>query len=399
MNKLCIDELELKGKRLLIRVDFNVPLTEKGEVEDDIRIRAALPTIQYAIERCARVILLSHLGRPKGKVVPAMSLKPVARRLSELLGKKVVMADDCIGEGVKALVSQMGDGDVLLLENCRFHEGDEKNDEAFSRALAELCDIYVNDAFGAAHRAHASTVGITRFAPISACGFLVKRELEYLGKALSSPERPFVALLGGAKVSDKLEVIRNLIDKVDFLLIGGGMAYTFLKAQGFSVGRSLVEEDKLDIAREIMERARSKGVVFLLPLDNTVAERPEVGVHTRVCRSTEIPPDVMALDIGPVTIEAFSKAIKASKTVFWNGPLGVYEKEPFRKGTVALASAIAESGATSIIGGGNTEAVVAQEGLAKKMTHISTGGGASLEFLGGRELPGVAALTDRNRES
>ncbi len=395
MNKLCIDELELKGKRVLIRVDFNVPLTEKGEVEDDIRIRAALPTIQYAIERCARVILLSHLGRPKGKVVPAMSLKPVARRLSELLGKKVVMADDCIGEGVKALVSQMGDGDVLLLENCRFHEGDEKNDEAFSRALAELCDIYVNDAFGAAHRAHASTVGITRFAPVSACGFLMNRELEYLGKALSSPDRPFIALLGGAKVSDKLEVIRNLIDKVDFLLIGGGMAYTFLKAQGFSVGRSLVEEDKLDIAREIMERARLKGVVFLLPLDSTVAERPEAGVHTRVCRSTEIPPDMMALDIGPATIEAFSKAIKASKTVFWNGPLGVYEKEPFRKGTVALASAMAESGATSIIGGGNTEAAVAQEGLAKRMPHTSTGGGASLEFLGGRELPGVAALTDR----
>ena len=393
--KVSIADLSLKGKRVLIRVDFNVPLNDKQEVTDDTRIRAALPTIRHALSQGAKVLLVSHLGRPKGKVVPGMSLAPVAARLSRLLGQPVTMASDCIGDAVKAAVTALRPGQVLMLENCRFHAGDEKNDESMSRALAELCDVFVNDAFGAAHRAHASTVGVTKFVSVSACGFLMAKELEYLGHAVTNPARPFVAVLGGAKVSDKIGVLKNLVTKVDALLVGGGMAYTFLKAQGMEVGVSLLEADKLDVAREILNAARAKGITFLLPMDHIVARKAEVTAETRVADSTAIPPGWMGLDIGPKAREAFGKLIKGAKTVVWNGPMGVFELAPFREGTFAVAKAIAASGATSIVGGGDSVAAVTQAGVADKMTHISTGGGASLEFLEGVELPGVAALTDK----
>ncbi|MDH7499208.1 MAG: phosphoglycerate kinase [candidate division NC10 bacterium] len=395
MEKIGIDELDLSGKRVLIRVDFNVPLNEALSVTDDTRIRASLPTISYAMGHGAKVILLSHLGRPKGKVVPEMSLRPVAQRLSQLLGKEVKMAKDCVGEEVKSEIEGMRGGEVLLLENCRFHKGDEENDEAFSRALAELADIYVNDAFGAAHRAHASTVGVTRFVPVSAAGFLLQREIQYLGKAVSNPERPFIAILGGAKVSDKIGVIRNLMGKVDALLIGGAMAYTFEKAQGLSVGSSLVEEDKLNLAKQLLQEAQSRKLKLLLPLDHVVAERAEPGAKTRTVKTGAIPDGWKGLDIGPQTIEGYSQEIQAAKTILWNGPLGVFEIEPFRQGTMAIARAIASSSATSIVGGGDSAAAVAQAKVADRITHISTGGGATLEFLEGIELPGIAALTDR----
>jgi 3-phosphoglycerate kinase len=395
MPKISVADLDLKGKRVLIRVDFNVPLNEKQEVTDDTRIRAALPTIRHAMGQGAKVLLISHLGRPKGKPVPSLSLAPVAARLSRLLGQPVGMAPDCVGEGVKAAVASLKPGQVLMLENCRFHAGDEKNDEAMSRALAELCDVFVNDAFGAAHRAHASTVGVARFVPVAASGFLMAKELEYLGRAVTNPARPFVAVLGGAKVSDKIGVLKNLVTKVDALLVGGGMAYTFLKAQGMEVGSSLLEAGKLDVARAVLEEARAKGITFLLPMDHVIAEKAEATAATRTADSTAIPPGWMGLDIGPKTREAFAKLIRGTKTVVWNGPMGVFELAPFREGTFAVARAIAASGATSIVGGGDSVAAVTQAGLADRMTHISTGGGASLEFLEGIELPGVAALTDK----
>jgi len=395
MEKLSITDVDLVGKRVLVRVDFNVPLDARQVVTDDTRIRAALPTIRYALDKGAKVLLLSHLGRPKGKVVPAMSLAPAAKRLSDLLGKPVAMASDCIGEAVEAAAAQLAPGQVLMLENCRFHAGDEKNDEAMSRALAKLCDVFVNDAFGAAHRAHASTVGVTKFVPVAAAGFLMAKELEYLGRAMTNPNRPFVAILGGAKVSDKIGVLKNLVSKVDILLVGGGMAYTFLKAQGMEVGASLLETDKLDVARTILEAARAKGVTFLLPMDHVIAQKVAADAETRIADSTAIPAGWMGLDIGPKARAAFATAIRGAKTVVWNGPMGVFELTPFREGTFCVARAIAESGATSIVGGGDSVAAVTQAGLADRMSHISTGGGASLEFLEGIELPGVAALTDK----
>ncbi len=395
MAKLSIADLALAGKRVLMRVDFNVPLSEAREVTDDTRIRAALPTIRHAVEQGARVALISHLGRPKGKVVPALSLAPAAARLGELLGRPVPLAPDCIGAPVKAAVAALPPGGVLMLENCRFHAGDEQNDEAMSRALAELCDVFVNDAFGAAHRAHASTVGVTRFVPVSAAGFLMAKEIAYLGQAVQQPVHPFVAILGGAKVSDKIGVLKNLVTKVDVLLVGGGMAYTFLKAQGLEVGASLLEADKLEVAREILEAARARGVTFLLPADHVIAEKVDAQAPTRVAESTGLPAGWMGLDIGPRAREAFATAIRAAKTIVWNGPMGVFELPPFAQGTLAVARAVAASGATSIVGGGDSVAAVTQAGLADKITHISTGGGASLEFLEGIELPGVAALTEK----
>jgi phosphoglycerate kinase len=395
MAKLSIADLELQGKRVLIRVDFNVPLDDAGEVTDDTRIRAALPTIRHAVDRGAKVALISHLGRPKGTVVPALSLAPAAARLAALLGRPVPLAPDCLGAAVKATVAALAPGGVLMLENCRFHAGDEQNDEAMSRALAELCDVFVNDAFGAAHRAHASTVGVTRFVPVSAAGFLMAKELEYLGRAVEQPVRPFVAILGGAKVSDKIGVLRNLATKVDALLVGGGMAYTFLKAQGMEVGASLLEANKLDVAREILEAARARGVTFLLPMDHVIAQRVDAAAPTRLADSTDLPAGWMGLDIGPRAREAFATAIRGAKTIVWNGPMGVFELPPFAAGTLAVAQAVAASGATSIVGGGDSVAAVTQAGLADKITHISTGGGASLEFLEGITLPGVAALTDK----
>lgn len=395
MAKLSIADLDLAGKRVLVRVDFNVPLNDRLEVTDDTRIRAALPTIRYARDKGAKVLLVSHLGRPKGQVVPAMSLAPAATRLSSLLGQPVGMAPDCIGAAAEAAAATLAAGRVLLLENCRFHAGDEKNDEAMSRALARLCDVFVNDAFGAAHRAHASTVGVTKFVSVSAAGFLMGKELEYLGRAMTNPDRPFVAILGGAKVSDKIGVLKNLVAKVDALLVGGGMAYTFLKAQGLEIGGSLLEADKLDVARGVLDAARGKGVPFLLPMDHVIAQRVSADAATRTVESTAIPAGWMGLDIGPQARQAFATAIRPAKTLVWNGPMGVFEMAPFREGTFAVARAIAESGATSIVGGGDSVAAVNQAGVADRMTHISTGGGASLEFLEGIELPGVAALTEK----
>jgi phosphoglycerate kinase len=395
MEKIGIDQLDLQGKRTLIRVDFNVPLDKSLQITDDTRIRASLPTISYAMEKGAKVILLSHLGRPKGKVVPEMSLKPLAARLSDLLGIRVKMANDCVGEEVKAEVSRMQQGEVLLLENCRFHKGDEENDEAFSRALAELADIYINDAFGTAHRAHASTVGVTRFVPVAAAGFLMQKEIRYLERVTAHPERPFIAILGGAKVSDKIGVIQNLMDKVDALLIGGAMAYGFEKAQGFSVGSSLVEEDKLALAKDLLMQAESRRVRLLLPLDHVVAEKVEVGAPTRIVERGKIPPGWKGLDIGPQTVEAYSAEIRLARTILWNGPLGVFEVEPFNLGTLAIAQAIAGSSAISVVGGGDSVAAVTQAKVADQISHISTGGGASLEFLEGMELPGIAALSDK----
>lgn len=393
-NKVCIDEVPLTSRRVLIRVDFNVPL-EGGRVADDTRIRESLPTIRYARDQKARVILCSHLGRPKGKPSPTLSLRPVAERLSELIGAPVGMAGDSIGEGVQGAVAGLQPGGVLLLENLRFHVEEEKNADDFARALADLCDVYVNDAFGAAHRAHASTAGITRYVPVAASGFLLKKEVEHLGKLLTAPEHPFVAVLGGAKVSDKVGVVKNLIGKVDTFLIGGAMAYTFLRAAGHSVGRSRVEDDKLELARETMHAARDAKVAFLLASDHVIAERIEPNAFARVVDDPEIPDGWTGVDIGPKTREAFASTIRGARTILWNGPMGVFETPPFQAGTWAIAAAIAASGGTSIIGGGDTVSAVTQAGVADKMTHMSTGGGASLEFLEGRELPGIAALTDR----
>ena len=389
MPKLSIRDLDLQGKRVFMRVDFNVPLAPGGqEITSDKRIRAALPTIQYALEKGAALVLASHLGRPKGKPNPEMSLKPVAQRLSELLGKPVAMAPDCIGEEVEKMLPKPGE--VLLLENLRFHAEEEKNDPEFSKKLARLGDVYVNDAFGTAHRAHASTVGIIEFLKPAAAGLLMEKELEYLEKCTANPERPCIGILGGAKVSDKIEVIENLLKFADRLLIGGAMAYTFLKSQGKPTGKSLVEEDKLELAKGLLEKAGDR---ILLPADHVVAEVLEENAPCEVAE--EIPEGKMGLDIGPKTREAYAAVIRGAKTIIWNGPMGVFEKKPFDAGTVAVAKAVAESGALSVVGGGDSEKAVKSAGVADKISHISTGGGASLEYLSGLVLPGVAALTDK----
>ena len=387
--KLSIADLEVGGKRVLLRLDLNVPLQD-GHVTDDTRIQAALPTIRYALDRGARLLCLSHLGRPKGKRDPALSLAPVAARLGELLGRPVPLAPDCVGEEVAAAASGMRPGDILMLENCRFHAEDEQNDDAFSRALAALCDVYVNDAFGAAHRAHASTVGVTRFVPVAAAGFLLQEELRYLGQILENPRPPFVAILGGAKVSDKIPVIRNLLPLCDTLLVGGAMAYTFMKAQGLPTGKSLVEPDQVETAKELLALAQSSGKKLLLPEDHVVAEKVELGVASQTV--VRIPDGLLALDIGPQTAVRYAAEIAKARLIVWNGPQGVFEVAPFDRGTTALAQAVAASQATSIVGGGESVAAVKKAGVAAKITHISTGGGASLEFLEGQTLPGVAAL-------
>jgi phosphoglycerate kinase len=395
LKKMTITDLDCKGKRVFCRVDFNVPLDENRNITDDTRIRAALPTIRHILENGGRLILASHLGRPKGKPDAKYSLTPVAPSLSSLLGQPVPMAPDCIGPEVAKMVAGMKDGEVILLENVRFHPGEEKNDPAFCRQLAELADLYVNDAFGTAHRAHASTEGVAHLLSPAVAGFLMEKEIRYLGKALANPKRPFAAVLGGAKVSDKIPVIQNLLTKLDTLVIGGGMAYTFLKARGIDVGKSLVENDLLDLARELMSGAENKGVNLLLPEDHVVAAEFKADAEHKVCTNADFPSDWMGLDIGPRTIETYGQALKGAGTVIWNGPMGVFEFEAFASGTFAVARALAESDAISIIGGGDSVAAVNKSGLEEKMTHISTGGGASLEFLEGKKLPGIEALTDK----
>lgn len=389
-----VDQLELKGKRVFIRVDFNVPQDEKNNITDDTRILLSLPTIRFVSEAGGKVILASHLGRPKGKKDPKFSLAPIAERLSQLLGKKVTLAMDCIGTEVQKQIGEMREGEVLLLENLRFHPEEEKNEVAFSNALASLCDVYVNDAFGAAHRAHASTEGMTRFVKVVAAGFLIMKEVENLEKALVNPQKPYVAILGGAKVSDKIGVIQNLLDKVTTLLIGGGMAYTFLKAEGFQVGKSLVEEDQIGFSLNLLEKGKGK-IKFLLPSDHIAAERMDVQAKREIVKNDKIPSEWVCLDIGPETVKTFSEEIKSAKTIVWNGPMGVFEMEPFSQGTFAIAKAIANSSAFSIVGGGDSVAAVNKAGVANKISHMSTGGGASLEFLEGKELPGIEALRRR----
>jgi phosphoglycerate kinase len=404
MSKLSIRNLDLEHKHVFIRVDFNVPLSEDGsEITDDTRIRETLPTIEYALQHKAKVILASHLGRPKGKHNPKYSLRPVVDRLRMLLDHEigesfnVAFSPDCVGEIANEMARQLESGQVLLLENLRFHAEEEANDPHFAKQLASLCDLYVNDAFGSAHRAHASTEGITRHVKQSAAGLLMEKELDYLGKALDNPEKPFVAILGGAKVSDKIDVIDNLLGKVDALLIGGGMAYTFLKAQGQEIGKSLLEEDKIETAKEALAKAAAKGVRFLLPIDHVLADKFAPDAHIQVFKGDgPFPADWMGLDIGPKTIELFSDEIIGAKTIVWNGPMGVFEMPAFAAGTMNIAQAVADNAtATSIVGGGDSVAAVKQAGVAGRITHISTGGGASLEFLEGKKLPGVEALSDK----
>jgi len=393
LNKKTVEDIDVSGKRVFVRCDFNVPLKDT-EITDDKRIREALPTIKYLSDKGAKVILASHLGRPKGEFNLKYSLAPIAARLSQLLGKEIIMAKDVIGEDAKAKAAALKDGDIMLLENVRFHAEEEKNDPAFSKALASFADIFVNDAFGTAHRAHSSTAGIADYLP-SVCGFLIGKEISIMGGALTNPKRPFVAILGGAKVSDKIGVINNLLTKVDTLIVGGAMAYTFFKANGYEVGDSLCENDKVDLAKELMTKAQASGVKFLLPIDNRTGDKYDPACHTLLVDSDNIPTGYMGLDIGPKTEKLFADAIKGAGTVVWNGPMGVSEWDNFASGTRAVAKAIAESGAISIIGGGDSAAAVEALGYADKMTHISTGGGASLEFLEGLELPGIACLDDK----
>jgi phosphoglycerate kinase len=395
--KLSITDVDVNGKRVLVRVDFNVPLGD-GAVADATRLRASLPTIQYIIEHGGIPVLMSHLGRPGGKVLPEASLRPVASRLGELLGGDVTMADDCVGDAVEALVKNASAGDVVLLENLRYHAEEEANDPAFARALGELGDVYVNDAFGTAHRAHASTEGVTHHFVTCAAGFLVQKELDYLGQALTDPKRPFVAIMGGAKISGKIDVIENLLPRVDALLIGGGMAYTFYKAMGLEIGNSLLDEERLGVAEMLLQRAAANDLNLVLPVDCVAASELKEGAQTTVVSRDAIPAELQGLDIGPETRKLFADEILKAKTVVWNGPVGVFEMKPFDEGTRAIADALVsatENGATTVIGGGETAAAVAGFGLADKVSHVSTGGGASLEFLEGKVLPGVAALTDK----
>lgn len=394
LKKLSINDIDFKGKRVFCRVDFNVPLDDKNHVTDDTRIKASMPTIRHIINNGGRLILASHLGRPKNGPEAKFSLASVAPCLSQYLGSSVKMAPDCIGPDVKRMVDQMQDGEVLLLENVRFHAGETKNDPDFAKALAANADIYVNNAFGTAHRAHASTVGVTEYLQPAAAGFLLEKEIKYLGQALAYPDHPFVAIIGGAKVSDKIAVIENLLDKVDTLIIGGGMAYTFLQAMGRPTGKSLVESDKINLAKELIQKATDKGVNLLLPQDHIVATEFSPTADHKVCSDANFPADWMALDIGPATIATYTGALRNARMVIWNGPMGVFEFDNFAKGTIAVAETLAESKARSIVGGGDSVAAVKKAGVEAKMTHISTGGGASLEFLEGKDLPGLAALTD-----
>jgi len=395
MNKKTLEDVPVSGKKVLVRVDFNVPLDKEHNITDDTRIRAALPTIRYLLDHNAKVILMSHLGRPKGTgFEPDFSMAPVAKRLSELLGMEVHAAEDVIGDSAKSLTGNIQEGEVVLLENLRFHKEEKKNDPGFAKELAGFGEVYINDAFGTAHRAHASTEGVTHYLP-SAAGYLMKKELDILGAALDNPEHPFVAILGGAKVSDKIGVIRNLINKVDTLIIGGGMAYTFFRAMGYEIGKSLLEEDKVALAKELMQEAKDKNVKLLLPSDTVVAEEFSNDAKSQVVSSNAIPAGWQGLDIGPAARAEFGKEIEKAKLVVWNGPMGVFEMPAFAKGTEAIADAMSRCGGTTIIGGGDSAAAVKKLGYGDKMTHISTGGGASLEFLEGKELPGVAALNDK----
>ncbi len=397
LNKLSIDELNIKGKKVFIRVDFNVPFDDNLRITDDSRIRSTVPTINYAIDEGAKVILASHLGRPKGKPDPRYSLAPVAKRLQRLLDKEVIFAPDCIGPQVENLVSKMKDGDVLLLENLRYHAEEEKNDEDFAKNLARIADFFVNDAFGTAHRAHASTVGIAKFLP-SAAGFLMKKEIEYLKGVVENPIRPFVAVLGGAKVSGKIGVLEHLEDKVDKVLVGGGMAFTFIKAMGYEVGDSLVEADMLETAQRIRKKLKNAGIKFYLPVDCVISQTLEPGAETKIVPTMEIPKGWKALDIGPATVKLFSEALENAKTILWNGPMGVFEIDAFSRGTFSIAHAVADAYALTIVGGGDTDLAVHRAGVTNALSFISTGGGASLQLLEGKELPGIAALTDRTSE-
>ena len=394
INKKTIRDVDLHGKRVIMRVDFNVPLDSKGRITDDTRIRAALPTIEHVMNQDTKLVLMSHLGRPKGQVKEDLRLEPVGKRLSELLGKEVIVCRDSIGEETQKIISGMQNGDVAILENLRFHKEEEANDPKFAEGLAAYADVYVNDAFGTAHRAHASTEGIAKLLPAYA-GFLMEKEMNFLGKLLYSPEHPYIAIIGGAKVSTKIGVLEKLIDRVEVLIIGGGMCYTFLKAKGFEVGNSLVETDKVKLAFQLIKKADEKKIKLLLPLDHVIAEKVEEDARVRIVDTNAIPAGMIGLDIGPKSVRAFKKEIKIGKTILWNGPMGVFEIEKFSKGTRQLAKALASSKGTTVVGGGDSVAAVNSAGLAARITHVSTGGGASLEFLEGKELPGVVALLDK----